>query len=156
MRSLPEVVGPGIQDHAARQLGRATLTLVLVGLVALTEWISSGLADPVSFWALLGVPASAGALVAVGWRGVQQGFGRNPVGVLRLAGLLGVVPFAHGLWLFGVAGLRRVADGGPGLERWLLAGIYVFLGLRLLRDTLRVHEVATLAQTMIEPGKEEG
>lgn len=155
MNSVPEVVGPGIQDHAARQIGRATLTLVLVGVVALGEWVASGLADPVSFWALLGVPASAGALVGVGWRGVQQGFGRNPVGVLRLAGLLGIIPFVHGLWIFGVGGLRRVAYAGPEPVQWILAAAYVFLGLRLLRDTLRVHDVATLAHTMTHPSDEE-
>lgn len=155
MKPVPEVVGSGIQDHAARQIGRATLTLVLIGVLALGEWVNSGLADPISFWALLGVPASAGALVAVGWRGVQQGFGRNPTGMLRLAGLLAAIPFAHGLWVFGVAGLRRVADGGPGLGRWVFAGVYVVLGLRLLRETLRVHDVASLAQTMIEPSDDE-
>jgi len=156
MSSLPEVVGPSVQDHAARQIGRATLTLVLIGLFALGEWVNSGLADPVSFWALVGVPVSAGALVAVGWRGVQQGFGRNPTGILRLAGLLAAVPFTLGLWVFGVAGLRRVADGGPGIGRWVLAAVYVVLGLRLLRETLRVHDVARLAQTMIQPSVEEG
>lgn len=156
MKPVPEVVGPGIQDLAARQIGRATLTLALIGLVSLGEWVNSGLSDPISFWALAGVPASAGALVAVGWRGVQQGFGRNPVGVLRLAGLLAAVPFMHGLWVFGVSGLRRLTEGTPGLAAWVLAGLYVVLGLRLLRDTLQVHDVARLAHTMLAPSTDEG
>lgn len=155
MKPLPEVVGPAIQDYATRRIARATLTLVLVGVVALVEWVLSGLTDPVSFVVLLGVPASAAALVALGYRGVQQGFGRTPTGVLRLGGLLGIIPFANGLWIFGIAGLRRVADGGPGMGRWILAAVYVVLGLRLLRDTLRVHEVASLAHTMLHPAQEE-
>jgi hypothetical protein len=156
MKAVPEVVGPAITDYAARRLARATFTLVATGLLALGEWIASGLADPVSFVVLLGVPASAAGLVGLGYRGVQQGFGRMPAGVLRLAGLLGVIPLLHGLWVFGISGLRRVADGGPGAGRWVLAAVYVYLGLRLLRDTLRVHEVGRLAHTMLHPAPEEG
>lgn len=155
MKPLPEVVGPVVQDQAASRIARATLTLAAAGGLALVEWILSGLADPVSFWVLLGVPASAAGLVALGYRGVQQGFGRTPTGVLRMAGLLGVIPLAHGLWIFGIAGLRRVADGAPGVGRWILAGVYIFLGLRLLRDTLRVHEVAGLADAMLHPAPQE-
>ena len=77
--TLPPGAAPVIRDHGARILTRAALTLVMLCLVSGAEWIGSGLTSAVAAWTLLGVPASAGALLALGWRGVRMGQGAAAV-----------------------------------------------------------------------------
>jgi len=154
MTPLPGT-GRVIRDHAARLLARGALTLVGVVLLAGTEWIVSGLAAPLAPWTLAAVPFSAGALFAIGWRGVRLAEGPDGSAASSWVSLLAVWPAAHGLWMLGGPGLRRLARPEPGWG-WLVLGIaWVLLGAGLLRDTLRVMEVARLARTMSAPAPEE-
>jgi hypothetical protein len=66
-----------------------------------------------------------------------------------------VIPWLHGVFVFGVAGLQRLAAGGWGLWGALAGVLYAYLGLRLLRDAVKVAEVGRLGVAMAIPAPEE-
>lgn len=149
-------VGPVLRDLTARRLARSYITHLLVTLVALLELVLV----PGAGWARAltlvgGAAASAAALLVVGWAGVRRGAGQGDAGWLRWAGLAGVVPWAFGLWVFGVAGLRGLATASGLISRVVAALVYAALGLRILRDAVRVREVGQLGRFMALPAPEE-
>lgn len=144
-----------IRDLTARRLARAYLGLAVLGALAIGEWLLTGRGASQALWVLLGTPTSAGALLAVGWRGVRMGAGEPPAPWMTAAAVAGVLPWVHGLFVLTVPGLRRLAWGGWGADTLLLGGAYTVLGLRLLRDTLRVAEVGRLGAAMAIPVADE-
>jgi hypothetical protein len=149
------VVGPVIRDLTARRLVRGYLALVALGGVALVEWALMGPRGGHVPVTLVGALLSALAMLAQGMATVKRAFDVPP----RLWGPLGsmgsIAALFFGLWLFGLRGLREVATGSAGLLGLGFAVLYVVFGLRLLRDALRVGDVAKLARVMAVPAPEE-
>ena len=129
--------------------------MVALGVLSLGEWALSGLTSQVALWCLVGVPLSALALFGIGWKGVRVGSGDPPAPWMTWATLGTVVPYVHGLYVFGFAGLQRVALGGWTMGSLAMGLLYAFLGLRLLRDALKVAEVGRLGIFMSVPAPEE-
>lgn len=149
-------VAPVLRDLTARRLARSYITHLLVTLVALLEL----LLVPGSAWSravalVAGAAGSAGALLAVGWAGVRRGAGQEGPGWIRWAGLAGILPWAFGLYVFGVAGLRGVATAGWSPPAVVAGLAHAVLGLRILQGAVRVREVGRLGQFMAVPAPEE-
>lgn len=155
MTVLPQVQA-AIRDLGARRLARAYLGLTALAALSLGEWLLSGLTARVALWSLAGVPFSALGLLGVAWRGVRRagGSGADPAAVSRA--LLQLPPFVHGVFVLVDPGVRRMALGGFETVPTLLGLGYAFLGLRLLRDGVRVAEVGRLGAAMAVPAPEEG
>lgn len=150
------VVAPVLRDLTARRLARTGVTHLLVTLTALLELAVGPGRDWTRAGALVGGAAvSAGALLLAGWAGVRRGAGAPPVGWLRWAGAAGVLPWAFGLWVFGVVGLRGIATASGVLPRVAVGLVYAALGLGVLRDAVRVREVGQLGRFMALPAPEE-
>lgn len=154
MNVLPGV-GKALRDLAARRLARSYLGLGALGVLSLGEWALTGFGSGPALVALVGVPVSALALFGVGWRAVRRGSGAPPAPWMTLALAGAVLPFLHGVFVFGIPGLRRMALEGFTSLALLLGAGYALLGLRLLRDAIRVGEVDRLGAAMAIPAPEE-
>lgn len=149
-------VAPVLRDLTARRLARSYITHLLVTLVALGELLlvaDTGWSRAVTLVA--GAAGSGGGLLLMGWAGVRRGAGAVEAGWLRWAGVAAVVPWAFGLFVFGVAGLRGLALASGSPVRLAAGVLYAVLGLRILRDSVRVREVGQLARFMSVPAPEE-
>ena len=137
-------VGSAIQNLVAQRLGRGFIPLGVVCLLGLGEVLSGRS----SGWLLaLGAPCSAGVMLASGMRLTQKAFGRPDRTWMKVAGALGLLPPAFGLYVLGWRGLRAAAawDGwAAGLGGVLIAA----LGAWVLRAWLRLLEMRRLAEAM--------
>lgn len=147
-------VAVAIRDLAARRLARAYLALFTLGAVASLEALLQGFSHGVAP-TLGALPLTAGVLLLVGHRAVQRGFGREGPRWGALVGFLAWIPLVHGLFVVAVPGLRRLAAEGMAAPVLLWSAAYTVLGLRVLRDALRIGELRRLAETMTVMAPEE-
>ncbi|HSG48773.1 MAG TPA: hypothetical protein VLA43_13215 [Longimicrobiales bacterium] len=150
---------PGVEralrDLTARRLARAYLGLAALAALSIGDWMLTGMSSALAFWSAAGVPLSAAALLAVGWRGVRRGGGAPWAPWMTGVAAVGAFPWLHGVFVLTGPGLRRVAVEGFGAGTLAVGGAYALLGIRLLRDALRVGEVGRLGAAMAVPASEE-
>jgi len=149
------VIGPVIRDLVARRLARSYLALVLLGLVAVIEFVVMVEARTAALITLGGAALSALALLARGMDAVRRVVDEAS-GPWSAAALLGgVLIWTFALWLLGIRGLRSLAMFESGVVGAVFAVAWVGFGIRLLRDMIRVGDVVQLARVMIVPSPEE-
>jgi len=145
------VVGPVIRDLVARRLARSYLALVVLGVVAVVEFAFMTDARSAALLTLAGAATSALGLLARGMDAVRRVIDESS-GVWASAALLGtLLVWTFALWLLAIRGLRSVARFEDGIPGVLFAVAWIGFGVRLLRDHLRVGDVARLARVMTMP-----
>lgn len=149
------VVAPVIRDLTAKRLARSYLALVMLAGVGVVEFALVADARSLALVTLAGAALSGVALLARGMVTVRRAFDL-PLSFWRPAAIVGAaLGWAFGFWLFGLRGLRELAVGGSGLVSIVFALAYVVFGLRVLRDFIRVGDVARLERVMGMPAPEE-
>lgn len=149
------VVGPVIRDLVARRLARSYLALVALGVVAVVEFALMAEARTAALLTLAGAALSALALLSRGMAAVRRVIDEAP-GPWGSAAIVGAaVVWTFALWLLAIRGLRSLALYEDGIAGALFAVAWAGFGVRLLRDLMRVGDVARLARIMVMPAPEE-
>lgn len=144
---VSSVVGGAIQNLVAARLARGFIPLAglfLAGVVGLVG------AKAGAVWIAAGAVATAGCMLSYGLAIVASTV--KPSGFLRASfnAVCGVVPPSYGVFILGWPGLEAMAASASAVG-FLLATLYVVLGVWVLRSWLRVVEVRRLARSMVLP-----
>lgn len=144
------VVGPAIQNLAARRVAR--IFVPLVGLL-LVGALGAVLREPPSverLFVTLGAAASGAAVVLQALAAVRRGFGTPTGRWMRLATVAGVFPYLYGVYTLVLRGVRPLAGLFDAFGWWnLLEGVaFVLLSGRLLWALWGLLEVQRLAVVM--------